>query len=136
MEHTMPFSFDSYLGIHEPALHIRAKRAQVLASNLANVDTPNYKARDINFNDALTAATSDHSAGMLRGTHANHIQPESFISGYELQYRIPYQPSLDGNTVEHQVEMAAYSDNAMRYLANLRIISGKFNTLRTAIKGQ
>ena len=132
----MPFSFDSYLGIHEPALHLRARRAQVLASNLANVDTPNYKARDINFTDALNAQTNGHSAGMLRGTHANHIQPETFISGYELQYRIPYQPSLDGNTVEHQVEMAAYSDNAMRYLANLRFISGKFNTLRTAIKGQ
>ena len=132
----MPFSFDSYLGLHEPALHLRAKRAQVLASNLANVDTPNYKARDINFNDALNAVTNGNTAAMLRGTHTNHIQPETFISGYELQYRMPYQPSLDGNTVEHQVEMAAYSDNAMRYLANLRFISGKFNTLRTAIKGQ
>ncbi|MGD8925572.1 MAG: flagellar basal body rod protein FlgB [Thioalkalispiraceae bacterium] len=132
----MPFSFDSYLGVHEPALTIRAKRAQVLASNLANVDTPNYKARDIKFNDALNAVTSGNTAGMLRNTHANHIQPESFISGYQLQYRIPNQPSLDGNTVEQQVEMAAYSDNAMRYLANLRFLSGKFNTLRTAIRGQ
>lgn len=132
----MPFSFDSYLGVHESALHLRAKRAHVLASNLANVDTPHYKARDINFKDALNAVTSGQTAGMLRGTHLNHIQPESFISGYELQYRNPYQSSLDGNTVEHQVEMAAYSDNAMRYLANLKILSGKFNTLRTAIKGQ
>ena len=132
----MPFSFDSYLGVHAPALTIRAKRAQILASNLANVDTPNYKARDIKFNDALNAVTSGNSAGMLRNTHSNHIQPESFMSGYELQYRIPNQPSLDGNTVEQQVEMAAYSDNAMRYLANLRFLSGKFNTLRTAIKGQ
>lgn len=132
----MPFSFDSYLGVHEPALHLRAKRAHVLASNLANVDTPHYKARDINFSDALQAVTSGQTAGMLRNTHMNHIQPETFISGYELQYRTPYQSSLDGNTVEHQVEMAAYSDNAMRYLANLRILSGKFSTLRTAIKGQ
>jgi flagellar basal-body rod protein FlgB len=136
MEQTMPFSFESYLGIHEPALHLRAKRAHVLASNLANVDTPNYKARDINFTEALKAVSSGQHAGMLRGTHTKHIQPESFISGYQLQYRTPHQPSLDGNTVEHQVEMAAYSDNAMRYLANLRIISGKFNSLRTAIKGQ
>jgi len=132
----MPFSFDSYLSVHQPALHLRAKRAQVLASNLANVDTPNYKARDIDFQAALKAVRGGQTAGMLRGTHANHIQPQSFISGYELQYRNPYQPSLDGNTVEHQVEMAAYSDNAMRYLANLRFLSGKFNTLRTAIKGQ
>jgi len=132
----MPFNFDSYLGVHESALHIRAKRAHVLASNLANVDTPNFKARDVNFNDALNTVMSGQTAGMPRATHMNHIQPESFISGYELQYRTPHQSSLDGNTVEHQVEMAAYSDNAMRYLANLRIISGKFNTLRTAIKGQ
>jgi len=132
----MPFSFDSYLGIHEPALHLRAKRAHVLASNLANVDTPHFKARDINFKEALQAVSSGQTAGMLHGTHANHIQPESFISGYELQYRTPYQASLDGNTVEHQVEMAAFSDNAMRYLTSLRILSGKFNTLRTAIKGQ
>jgi len=132
----MPFSFDSYLGVHEPALHLRAKRAHVLASNLANVDTPNFKARDVDFQSALKAVRSGQTAGMLRGTHANHIQPKTFISGYELQYRNPYQSSLDGNTVEHQVEMAAYSDNAMRYLANLRFLSGKFNTLRTAIKGQ
>ncbi len=132
----MPFSFDSYLGVHEPALYIRAKRADVLASNLANVDTPNFKARDIDFNAALNAVTSGQTASMPRATHTNHIQPESFISGYELQYRTPYQTSLDGNTVEHQVEVAAFSDNAMRYLASLRIISGKFNTLRTAIKGQ
>ena len=132
----MPFSFDSYLGVHEPALHLRAKRAHILASNLANVDTPHYKARDINFSDALHAVTSGQIAGKLQNTHVNHIQPETFISGYELQYRTPYQSSLDGNTVEHQVEMAAYSDNAMRYLANMRILSGKFNTLRTAIKGQ
>lgn len=132
----MPLSFDSYLGVHEPALHIRAKRAHVLASNLANVDTPDFKARDIDFNSALNAVTSGQTVGVPRSTHINHIQPESFISGYELQYRTPYQTSLDGNTVEHQVEMAAFSDNAMRYLAGLRIISGKFNTLRTAIKGQ
>ena len=132
----MPFSFDSYLGVHEPALHIRAKRAHVLASNLANVDTPHFKARDIDFGEALKAATAGNSHAMLRATHANHIQPGSFLPGYDLQYRNPYQSSLDGNTVEHQVELAAYSDNAMRYLANLRFLSGKFNTLRTAIKGQ
>ena len=132
----MSFSFDSYLGVHQPTLHLRAKRAQVLASNLANVDTPHFKARDIDFTDALKSVSSGPGARTMRATHAMHIQPEQFISGYELKYRNPYQDSLDGNTVEHQVEMAAYSDNAMRYLANLRILSGKFNTLRTAIKGQ
>ncbi len=132
----MPFSFDSYLGVHEQALHLRSKRAQVLASNLANIDTPHFKARDIDFTDALKSASSGPGARAMRATHAMHIQPQQFIPGYDLKYRNPYQNSLDGNTVEHQVEMAAYSDNAMRYLANLRILTGKFNTLRTAIKGQ
>ncbi len=132
----MPFSFDSYLGVHQPALHLRAKRAQVLASNLANIDTPHYKARDIDFTEALQAASRGQGANTMRATHAMHIKPEQFISGSDLKYRNPYQNSLDGNTVEHQVEMAAFSDNAMRYMASVRFISGKFNTLRTAIKGQ
>jgi len=132
----MPFNFESYLGVHEPALHLRAKRAQVLASNLANIDTPHYKARDIDFTAALKSATSGRGASTMRVTNAKHIQAESFIAGAELKYRNPYQSSLDGNTVEHQVEMAAFSDNAMRYMASVRFISGKFNTLRTAIKGQ
>jgi len=131
----MPLSFDSYLGVHEPALHLRAKRAQVLASNLANIDTPHYKARDIDFSDALKNASSAPGARTMRATHAMHIQPDQLGVNTDLKYRNPYQNSLDGNTVEHQVEMAAFSDNAMRYMANLQILSGKFNTLRTAIKG-
>lgn len=133
----MPFNFDSFLGVHEPALHLQSRRAEVLASNLANLDTPGYKARDIDFKAALQ---QQDSAGMptnvLSTTNSKHIRPAEFAGGYELAYRNPYQPSLDGNTVEHQVELAAYSDNAMRYLATLRFISGKFNTLQTAIKGQ
>ena len=133
----MPFNFDSYLGVHEPALHLQSRRAEVLASNLANLDTPGYKARDIDFKSALHMSDTD---GMplqsMQTTNALHMQPEEMAAGYELAYRNPYQPSLDGNTVEHQVELAAYSDNAMRYLASLRFINGKFNTLVTAIKGQ
>lgn len=132
----MPFSFDSHLGVHEPALHLRSRRAHVLASNLANVDTPNFKARDIDFTAALSAARNGKSAAALQMTDIRHMQPEGFNADYDLMYRNPHQSSLDGNTVEHQVEMAAYSDNAMRYLASLRFISGKFNSLRTAIKGQ
>lgn len=133
----MPFNFDSYLGVHEPALHLQSRRAEVLASNLANLDTPGYKARDIDFKAALQMQDSNGMpSGMLQTTNSKHIQPEEMMHGYELAYRNPYQPSLDGNTVEHQVELAAYSDNAMRYLATLRFVSGKFNTLQTAIKGQ
>ena len=133
----MPFNFDSYLGVHENALNIQARRAQVLASNLANTDTPGYKAREIDFKSHMQSLGRDNtSPDSLMQTHALHMKPDSFIDGYELKYRIPYQPSLDGNTVEQQVEMSAYSDNAMRYLMSLRLLSGKFNTLTSAIKGQ
>ena len=133
----MPFNLDSYLGVHQPALNLQSRRAEVLASNLANLDTPGYKARDIDFKSALQMqSTNNMPLQMLQTTNTKHIQPEEFSAGYELAYRNPYQPSLDGNTVEHQVELSAYSDNAMRYLASLRFLSGKFNTLQSAIKGQ
>jgi flagellar basal-body rod protein FlgB len=133
----MPFNFDSYLGVNEPALQLQAYRAQVLASNLANADTPNYKARDIDFRAVLSSANAGQlNAVRLQATEPGHIQPDMETGGYELMYRQPYQPSLDGNTVEGQVEMAAYSDNAMRYLTTLRILTNKLNTLRTAMRGQ
>ena len=134
----MPFSLDDHLGIHAPALNLQARRAQVLASNLANADTPGYKARDIDFRQVLQGIDSGMQSGnTLRMTHARHLAADAAgPGGYELLYRSPNQPSLDGNTVEQQVEMAAYADNAMRYLASLRFLSGKFNSMRTAIKGQ
>jgi flagellar basal-body rod protein FlgB len=133
----MPFNFDNYLGINAQALELQAQRAQVLASNLANADTPNYKARDIDFRAALSSASSSQVGKLnLAATEPGHIQPDMDNGGFELLYRQPYQPSLDGNTVEGQVEMAAYSENAMRYLTTLRILSNQLNTLRTALKGQ
>ena len=133
----MPFSLDSHLGIHQPALHLQSRRAQVLASNLATVDTPHYKARDIDFKGTIQAIAAGNTPGhVLTTTNQRHQQPYGVQAGYELAYRQPYQSSLDGNTVEHQIELAAYSDNAMRYLTTLRFVSGKFNGLRTAIRGQ
>ena len=133
----MPFNFDSYLGVNAQALELQAYRAQVLASNLANTDTPNYKARDVDFRAALSSASASQVGKLsMSATEPGHIQPDMDTGGYELLYRQPNQPSLDGNTVEGQVEMAAYSDNAMRYLTTLRILSNKLNTLRTALKGQ
>jgi flagellar basal-body rod protein FlgB len=133
----MPFTFDSYLGVNQQALQLQSYRAQILASNLANADTPNYKARDIDFRAALSSANAGQLGNVrMQLTEPGHIQPQMENGGYDLMYRQPYQPSLDGNTVEGQVEMAAYSDNAMRYLATLRILSSKLNDLRTALKGQ
>lgn len=131
----MAFSLDSYLGINQPALKLEAYRAQILASNLANADTPNYKARDIDFRAALSSASAGMSGNLqLTTTEPGQIEPQMQNGGYDLEYRQPYQPSLDGNTVESQVEMAAYSDNAMRYLATLRILSTKLNELRSALR--
>jgi len=129
-------ALNNYLGINESALYMQARRAEVLASNLANVDTPGYKARDIDFRQVMAAASGEDTGEQLRLTNASHLDPASDTAGYDLQYRQPYQASLDGNTVEHQVEMAAYSDNAMRYMASLRFINNQLSLLRSAIKGQ
>lgn len=129
-------ALNNYLGINESALYMQARRAEVLASNLANVDTPNYKARDIDFRQVMANAAGEDSGEQLRMTNSSHLEPFAETDGYELQYRQPYQASLDGNTVEHQVEMAAYSDNAMRYMASLRFINNQLSLLRSAIKGQ
>lgn len=127
---------NNYLGIHESALYMQSRRAELLASNLANVDTPGYKARDIDFRQAMQAAAGEDGAAHLNKTNSFHMLPDDETGGLDVLYRQPYQASLDGNSVEHQVELAAYSDNAMRYLASLRILNNKLNTLRTAIKGQ
>ena len=129
-------AMNNYLGVHESALYMQARRAEVLASNLANVDTPGYKARDIDFRTVMAAAAAEDDAAQLRMTNPAHMDLVTDNGGYELQYRQPYQASLDGNTVEHQVEMAAYSDNAMRYLASLRFINNQLSLLHSAIKGQ
>jgi flagellar basal-body rod protein FlgB len=131
----MPISFDSALGSHEAALKIRARRSELLASNLANADTPNYKARDIDFKAALQQSLD--SPLPLETSNPSHIQLAGLDQpGGPLLYRVPSQPSLDGNTVDEQVEQAAFAENALRYQASLRFLSGRFQGLLTAIKGE
>ena len=133
----MQFNFEKYLGLHEPAMHLQSRRAQILAANVANADTPKFKARDIDFRAVMQEVEKNpNGQGPLRATAITHIQPPGFTSGYELLYRHPLQPSIDGNTVEPEAENSAFMDNSMRYMASLRFMGGKFNTLRTAIKGQ
>ncbi len=133
----MQFNFEKYLGLHAPALNLQSRRAQVLAANVANVDTPKFKARDIDFKATLEQmAKYPKGRGPLRETSARHIQPPQFTNGYEVLYRQPRQPSIDGNTVESETEMAAFMENSMRYMASLRFLSGKFSGLKLALKGQ
>ena len=132
----MGFSFDEAFGVHADAMTLRARRAELLAANLANADTPRFKARDMDFNSALAAAKGQGSATRLQVTHAGHISGAEQGVGGELMYRVPQQPSLDGNSVEPQVEMAEFMRNAVSYQVSARFVSGKIKTLMTAIKGQ
>ncbi len=128
--------FDNIFGIHEQALMVHGQRLGVLATNLANADTPGYKARDIDFSAVLSQTDSETSLP-LQATHAAHITFNDGGSspGY-LKYRNPYQASLDGNTVEMPVEQAAFSENNVRYQASLNFINLRIAELQLAIAGQ
>ncbi|GGC07781.1 flagellar basal body rod protein FlgB [Marinobacterium zhoushanense] len=136
----MAISFESALGIHDDALLLRARRAEVLANNIANADTPGFKARDIDFASILhgeLGGEQDPLSTELAQTQAGHagefIEPD-FAA--ELMFRTPSQPSVDGNTVEVQEEMARYSDNAIRYQSSFTMLNSKFKGLVSAIKGE
>jgi flagellar basal-body rod protein FlgB len=135
----MPVNLDTYLGVHAQALKLRSQRSELLANNLANADTPGFRARDVDFQKALQKATSEQSAGgELKTTNAGHIATNGAptTANGELKYRVPLAPSLDGNTVDAQLEQAAYAENSVRYQATLTFLSAKFRNLMTAITGQ
>ena len=131
----MPITFDSALGVHEQALALRSQRTEVLASNIANADTPGYKARDIDFKSAL-ATVEAQSTGSLTRTNSKHIQISTAGGNAEVLYRVPNQSSLDGNTVDGLIEKGAFADNALRYQASITFLDGKFKGMMAAIKGE
>ena len=132
----MSINFEKAFGVHEAALNIRSKRAEVLAENLANADTPNFKAKDIDFSKALLQAQSNQSSGLKR-THTAHLDSQIGTDIPGLSYRIPFQPDTgDGNSVDAQVEQAKFAENAMQYQATLRFLDGKVKGLLQAIKGE
>jgi flagellar basal-body rod protein FlgB len=134
----MPMKLDAYLGVHATALKVRSQRTEVIAANLANADTPNYRARDIDFKAALAEAGSPSAGVHLSTTRAGHISnsPVNGLPAGELKYRVPLAPALDGNTVDTQLEQAAFAENSVRYQATLQFLSSKFRGLMTAITGQ
>ncbi len=137
----MAISFDSYLGPLDDALILRSRRSEVLASNLANADTPGYKAKDIDFKTAISDAMgtgSEFKKDRLKmaTTSSKHIQMSQNNFSADVMYRNPNQPSLDGNTVDGGVEKTEFSQNAIHYTASLRFLTGKFLALNKAIKGQ
>lgn len=129
------------LTFHQEVLNLRAERQKVLSSNIANADTPNYKARDFDFSSELSRAmesgrTSREGLG-LATTSSRHIPAQaSVLTGRDLLYRVPDQPSLDGNTVDMDRERAQFADNAVRYQAGLTILNSKIQGLKTAMQSE
>lgn len=109
---------DQLFGIHAAALQVRSQRMAMLASNIANAATPNYKARDLDFASALSLAKQGNS-----------------VDG-AIRYRVPIQPSLDGNTVEMATEQTQFAENALAYRSSLAFLNGRIGTLSRALKGE
>ena len=126
-------ALDRAFGVHAQALQFRSARSQVLAANLANADTPNYKSRDIEFKHVMGQQGPNRLA--MAATNSRHIRTNSSAAMGNLMYRNPYQPSLDGNTVEAEVEQANFARNAVQYQASLMFLTGRIRGLRSAIQG-
>ena len=115
------------------ALNIRNKRNDIIASNIANAATPNYKARDINFLDEFKKVTN---TGEIKTTHSNHIPTKNYNISGKAFYRDPVIASLDGNTVELSVEQMQFAENTMKYQTTLKFLNGKITKILSAIRGE
>jgi flagellar basal-body rod protein FlgB len=133
-------NLDQYVGVHAAALEVRSRRGELIANNLANADTPGYQARDLDFRQALARAAGEQTSGVtLSTTSAGHIGGAASANAAgnpDLKYRTPLAPALDGNTVDAQIEQAAFAENAVRYQATLTFINSRLRGLLTAITGQ
>jgi len=130
---------DASLRFNQAALSLRARRQDVIASNIANADTPGYKARDFDFGSELRRAVEQGGSGnslTLATSSARHVHSTSIVptSEVDLRYRTPAQSSIDGNTVEMDAERANFADNAVRYEAGLTVVSAKIKSLLAALQ--
>lgn len=129
----MSISFDSALGVHPYALDVRADRARILAGNLANVDTPGYLARDVDYKSILgrvaqQVAAKEESSAIASGNLQQAMQ--------QPLYRIPYQVSMDGNTAELSVEQSKFANNATDFQTSLTFLNMKLTGIAKAIEGR
>ena len=132
----MTINFNNAFGVHEQALHLRAARSEVLASNIANANTPGYKARDFDFHSALKVATHQQMGG-IEQTNRMHISGLNSDLPVQMQYISPFQTGTgDGNTVDLPSQQIAFAENAMEYQMSLRFLDGKIKSLLSAIKGE
>ena len=126
-------SIKNQLSFYGSSLQLRGERNNIIASNIANAATPNYKARDISFEDEINKASNN---GSMKSTHDNHIAYNSGNSFNEASYREPLVIALDGNTVELAVEQMQFSENTMRYQTTVNFLNGKIQKIMSAIRGE
>lgn len=130
----MALDLDSYFGIHTKALRIWEQRSSQIANNLANVNTPNYKAKDIDFKAALSDAMTTDAE--MKVDSPNHIQVSTMPFDAHTKYRVQNDVSLDGNSVDKDVETAEFAHNALNYQASLSFLDGKIKSMLTALRGE
>lgn len=139
-EDFMGFGLDANFSHHEKALNLYSERSTILANNLVNSDTPGFQARDLDFKAILenTALTESNDRDAMATTHSGHVQEYGSNSQLsdQLQYRIPMQSSLDGNTVDSEVEKTQFSENSIRYMATLSFLSHEFTKLKMVLGNQ
>ena len=136
----MPISFEKAFSIHDDALVMRARRSSILASNIANADTPNYKARDIDFKAVMRSMEKPQLGDklMLASTHHKHLSTSNSATNFNntIQYRNPLHASLDGNTVDSHVEQAKFTENALQYQTSFTFLNGRINGIMNALRGE
>ena len=129
-------SLDKLFQFHQNALNVRAFRQQLLAANIANADTPGYKARDVDFAAALRDANAGQAlTATLRTDNARHLQGTAQQDPTAVLYRSPEQPSIDGNTVDMDVERSRFTENAVHYEANLTFLNQQIKLMLAALQG-
>jgi flagellar basal-body rod protein FlgB len=136
----MPISFEKAFSIHDDAMIMRARRSSILASNIANADTPNYKARDIDFKAMMRSMEQSQPGDHLKlaSTHRNHLSTSNSTTNFNsaIQYRNPLHASLDGNTVDSHVEQAKFTENALQFQTSFTFLNSKINGIMNALKGE
>lgn len=131
----MPVNFEKVFGVHDDALLLFERRTQLISENIANADTPGYKARDINF-DKVLQNTQTNNAVQLNTTNKGHIKVAQQAFSNDVQYREVEQSAADGNTVDSQKEKAAFAENSLRYQTTLSFLTRKISGLKTAFRGE
>lgn len=127
-------SIDRALAFDSKMLSLRGYRQQILASNIANADTPNYKAMDVDFSKALSVAIGNLALSRTDRGHLD-VGGGNSVAGVKPMYRAAVQPSIDGNTVDSDVEQAQFSENALQYMSTLQFMNGKIQSTLLALRG-